>query len=145
MNKLYLQQFLRYQQNKIWSESNDSCHLGHHLVSCAIYGTDTTEHAQEWSFVVHEEDEMIKKCLILALQYPIQTAFFPGPEWGAVVLDRRCFSDGTSIAAQHKYEPAMKAVRVNGQITEVKQPRPIYFVFSVAKILVKLGKFVKFY
>ena len=28
-----------------------------------------------------------------------------------------------SIRAQHKHEPAMKAVRVNGKITEVKQPQ----------------------
>ena len=27
-----------------------------------------------------------------------------------------------STRAQHKHEPAMKAVRVNGKITEVKQP-----------------------
>ena len=29
-----------------------------------------------------------------------------------------------SIRAQHKCEPAMKAVRVNVKITEVKQPQP---------------------
>ena len=64
----------------------------------------------------------------------------------------------TSIRAQHKHEPAMKAVRVNGKITEVKHPQDqsnsmmgdhlgsIHFVFfSVAEILSKLGKFVKFY
>ena len=46
-----------------------------------------------------------------------------------------------SIRAQHKHEPAMKAVRVNGKLTEVKQPQdqsnskmgehlaPIVFVF----------------
>ena len=28
-----------------------------------------------------------------------------------------------SIRAQHKHEPVIKAVRVNGQITEVKQPK----------------------
>ena len=28
-----------------------------------------------------------------------------------------------SITAQHKHEPAMKAVRVNGKITKVKQPQ----------------------
>ena len=28
-----------------------------------------------------------------------------------------------SIRAQHKHEPAMKAVRVNGKITEIKQPQ----------------------
>ena len=28
-----------------------------------------------------------------------------------------------SIRAQHKHEPAVKAVRVNGRITEVKQPQ----------------------
>ena len=28
-----------------------------------------------------------------------------------------------SIRAQHKHEPAMKAVRVNGKITVVKQPQ----------------------
>ena len=52
-----------------------------------------------------------------------------------------------SIGAQHKHEPAMKAVRVNEKITKVKQPQDqpyskigdhlgsIYFVFfSVAKI-----------
>ena len=28
-----------------------------------------------------------------------------------------------SITAQHKHEPAVKAVRVNGKITKVKQPQ----------------------
>ena len=28
-----------------------------------------------------------------------------------------------SIRAQHKHEPAMKVVRVNAEITEVKQPQ----------------------
>ena len=64
----------------------------------------------------------------------------------------------TSIRAQHKHEPAMKAVRVNGKITKVKQPQDqsnskmgdhlgsIHFVlFSVVKILDKLGKLGKFY
>ena len=61
----------------------------------------------------------------------------------------------TSIRAQHKHEPTMKAMRVNGKITKVKQPQDqsnskmgdhlgsIHFVFfSVAEIL---GKFAKFY
>ena len=29
-----------------------------------------------------------------------------------------------SVRAQHKHEPTIRAVRVNGQITDVKQPRP---------------------
>ena len=29
-----------------------------------------------------------------------------------------------TIRAQHKHEPTMRAVKVNGQITEVKQLRP---------------------
>ena len=61
--------------------------------------------------------------------------------------------------AQCQCEPKVKAVRVNGKITEVKQPQDqsnskmgdhlgyIHFVsfLSVAEILGKLGKFVKFY
>ena len=48
----------------------------------------------------------------------------------------------------------MKAVRVNGQITEVKQPKTnlilrwvtiTFCLFSVAEILSKLGRFAKFY
>ena len=43
----------------------------------------------------------------------------------------------TSITAQHKHEPVIKAVRVNGKITKVKQPNSkmgdhlgsIHFVF----------------
>ena len=37
--------------------------------------------------------------------------------------DNRIPNLNTSTRAQHKHEPAMKAVRVNGQITEVKQLR----------------------
>ena len=36
--------------------------------------------------------------------------------------DNRISNLNASITAQHKHEPIMKAVRVNGQITEVKQP-----------------------
>ena len=36
--------------------------------------------------------------------------------------DNRIPNMNASITAQHKHEPAMKAVRVNGIITEVKQP-----------------------
>ena len=35
--------------------------------------------------------------------------------------DRRIPNLNASITAQHKHEPAMKAVRVNGQITEANQ------------------------
>ena len=41
-----------------------------------------------WSFVVHEEDEMMQKCLICAWKFPVKEAFFVF----AVVLDGRCFS-----------------------------------------------------
>ena len=34
--------------------------------------------------------------------------------------DNRIPNMNASIRAQHKHEPAMKAVRVNGKITEVK-------------------------
>ena len=60
-----------------------------------------------------------------------------------------------SIRAQHKHEPAMKVVRVNGKITEVKQPQDqsnskmgdhfrihTFCLFSVAEML---GKSAKFY
>ena len=63
-----------------------------------------------------------------------------------------------SIRAQHKHEPTMRSVRVNGQITEVKQLKtkanskigdhlgPMHFVFfhfgcDYPEIL---GKFAKF-
>ena len=54
---------------------------------------------------------------------------------------------------QYKYDPKVEAVRVNGQNTEVKQPRPWIilrcvtiwhpqcFFFGLAEILDKLGKF----
>ena len=35
--------------------------------------------------------------------------------------DNRISNLNASIRAQHRYEPKVKAVRVNGQITEVKQ------------------------
>ena len=37
--------------------------------------------------------------------------------------DNRIPNLNASITAQHKHEPAVKAVRANGQITEVKQPK----------------------
>ena len=58
-----------------------------------------------------------------------------------------------SIAAQCKDEPAMKAVRVNGQVTEVKQLKTnlilrwvtiTFCLFSVAEILGNLDKFFNF-
>ena len=60
----------------------------------------------------------------------------------------------TSIRAQHKHESTIRKVRVNGQITEVKEPRPRLILRWVeilnpsislwpwlAEILGKLGKF----
>ena len=38
-------------------------------------------------------------------------------------MDNRIPYMNTSIRSQHKHEPAMKAVRLNGKITEVKQPQ----------------------
>ena len=37
--------------------------------------------------------------------------------------DNRISYMNASISAQHKNEPTMKAMRVNGKITEVKQPQ----------------------
>ena len=65
--------------------------------------------------------------------------------------DNRIPNLNASIIAQHKHEPAMKAVRVNGQISEVMQPKTNlilrwvtikFCLFSVAEIL---GNFAKFY
>ena len=63
-----------------------------------------------------------------------------------------------NICTMIQHDPKVKAVRVYGKISEVKQPQDqsnskmsdhlgsIYFVFfSVAEILGKLGKFAKFY
>ena len=52
-------------------------------------------------------------------------------------MDIRIPNLNISIKAEHKHEPAMKAVIVNGKITEVKQSRPgtilrwvtIHFIF----------------
>ena len=52
---------------------------------------DTTVHAQEWSFVACEEDEMRKKCLICAWKSLVQEAYLPRPEWGVAVLPGSCF------------------------------------------------------
>ena len=37
--------------------------------------------------------------------------------------DNRIPYTNDSITAQHKHEPVVKAVRVNGEITKVKQPQ----------------------
>ena len=39
-----------------------------------------------WSFVVCEEDEVMQKCLICAWKFPVQEAYLPRQEWGAIVL-----------------------------------------------------------
>ena len=71
--------------------------------------------------------------------------------------DNRIPNLNASIRAQHKHGPAKKAVRVNGKISEVKQPQYqsnskmgdhlgfIHFVFLVVEILGKLDTFAKFY
>ena len=70
--------------------------------------------------------------------------------------DNRIPNLNASIKAQHKHEPTMRAVRVNGEISEVKQsavrltlrwvtiwdPNSFQFGYDWQKIL---GKFAKFY
>ena len=46
--------------------------------------------------------------------------------------------------AQYRHDSKVKPVRVNGQITEVKQLYILPFL-GLAEILGKLGKFAKFY
>ena len=72
--------------------------------------------------------------------------------------DNRIPNLNASIKAQHKHEPTMRAVRVNGKISEVKQsalrlilrwvtiwdPNILSF-FSLAMIGKILGKLAKFY
>ena len=56
-----------------------------------------------------------------------------------------------SIRAQHKHEPAMKAVRVNGKITKVEQPQDQYnskmgdHLGSIHFVFFLWQKFAKFY
>ena len=71
--------------------------------------------------------------------------------------DNRIPNLNASIIAQHKHEPAMKAVRVNGHITEVKQTQYqsnskmgdhlgfINFVLFSGSNIREIGKFAELY
>ena len=77
--------------------------------------------------------------------------------WKKVKVHYLSILEMTNICTMIQHDPKVKAVRVNGKISELKQPKyqsnsnmgdhlgSIHFVFfSVAEILGKLGKFAKF-